>query len=79
MTQDEMERWLEEMRQFSRDIAASRREHEQRLGEHQERLQEITGWHAHHEDRLAYAEETLRQVLITQQAIKNILERLNGR
>jgi hypothetical protein len=34
---------------------------------------------ANHEGRLRYAEETLRQVNTTQQAIKDILERLNGR
>ena len=79
MDQDAMERWMNEMRHFSREVAASRRDQEQRLGEHHERLQEIAVWHAHHEARLAYAEETLRQVLITQQGIKDILERLNGR
>jgi hypothetical protein len=32
-----------------------------------------------HAERIRQNEETLRQTLITQQAIKDILERLNGR
>jgi ABC-type transporter Mla subunit MlaD len=42
-------------------------------------LQTVATAVAQHEQRMSAAEETLRQVLITQQAITDILERLNGR
>ena len=42
-------------------------------------LQTVATAVAHHETRISQNEELLKQVLITQQAIKDILERLNGR
>jgi hypothetical protein len=48
--------------------------------EHQRTINDdLRAMMANHEGRLRYAEETLRQVNTTQQAIKDILERLNGR
>lgn len=51
-----------------------------RTMEHQREINDnLRALGANHEQRLRYAEETLRQVNTTQQAIKDILERLNGR
>lgn len=51
-----------------------------RTMEHQRSINaDLRAMMANHEGRLQYAEETLRQVNTTQQAIKDILERLNGR
>lgn len=48
--------------------------------EHQRQINDdLRALGAHHEQRLSYAEETLRMALITQQGITDILERLNGR
>lgn len=65
MTQDEMDEML---RSLARTL-----EHQRSIND------DLRALMANHEGRLQYAEETLRQVNTTQQAIKDILERFNGR
>jgi hypothetical protein len=52
---------------------------ETRIEQHDEVHADLKTMLANQEGRLQYAEETLRLTHTTQQAIKDILERLNGR
>lgn len=65
MTQDEVDEMLRRLQANAERLIAIQYTQKQQL--------------ADHEERLRYAEETLRQVMITQQGIKDILDRLNGR
>ena len=55
---------IDEQKQINANLAAMIAKHDATLD--------------NHDARLAFAEETLRQVMMTQQGIKDILGRLNG-
>jgi hypothetical protein len=68
----EHEEWMAGMREMLNTMA-------QQTTQINASLQTVAAGVATHEQRLSYAEETLRMALVIQQGIKDILERLNGR
>ena len=72
MDQDGFYEWMERLSQLTDKLGPA-------ITEQQEINKKVQATLDKQDERLVYAEETLRQVLITQQGIKDILERLNGR